>query len=193
MEKLNLITNDIDEALNKASGLRTELFDLIIQDMEKLVTGNLENDFEVGVSEGIKIIENAEKRSEIIFGGFKMNGLDMSKLTEALDKNPDINKLQVKNGRGWKKESLNFDSGSVEINIISAGQGEEVKESIRKMSISALYESIDELLDEIFEKAEELQSRPEYANDEFHNGINHVYEYVYEVYQRLEEINNTLN
>lgn len=191
MEKLNLITNDIEDALNKASGLKTELFDLIIGDMEKLITGNLENNFEVGVSEGIKIIENAGKRSDTVFGGFQVNGFDFEKLREALENNPEFKDFNLDGAKGWKKESLNFDKGTVEINIISAGEDDKnVKEHIRKMSIVSLFESVDELLDEIFEKAEELQSRPEYANDDFHKGINHVYEYVYEIYQRLEEIKN---
>lgn len=194
MEKLNLIQDDISEALNKASELQAELFNLIIHDMEKLITGNIESDFEIGISEGIKIVEKAEERSDYVIGGFQMDGFDLTKLTNAFDNNPEFKDIKINGGRGWKKESLNFDSGTVEINIISAGKDRKnLKEYIRNMSITSLYNSVDELLDEIFEKAEELQSRPEYANDEFHKGINHVYEYVYEIYQRLEDMKNALN
>ena len=59
---------------------------------------------------------------------------------------------------------------------------------LKRVNINTIFESIDRLLDYIYEKSTELQELPENANDEFHLGINYVYEYVYAVYKELEAI-----
>lgn len=187
MEKIDEMKNSLMELNSKFDGLRDELFNIIMDDLEKIMEKDATDEFKRGVDEGINLIEYIYTTDEDEQGiltyiraipGEKIVVTNEENLIETILKEIVTPILSI-NGDDKMKE-----------NIDKLDQREEknTADFLRRININLIFESIDRLLDYIYEKSTELQEMPENANDEFHLGINYVYEYVYAVYKELEAI-----
>lgn len=187
MEKIDEMKNSLMEINSKFDGLRDELFNIIMDDLEKIMEKNATDEFKRGVDEGINLIEYMYTTDEDEQGiltyiraipGEKIVVTNEENLIETILKEIVTPILSI-NGDDKMKG-----------NIDKPDQREEksTADFLRRININLIFESIDRLLDYIYEKSTELQEMPENANDEFHLGINYVYEYVYAVYKELEAI-----
>lgn len=187
MEKIDEMKNSLMEINSKFDGLRDELFNIIMDDLEKIMEKDATDEFKRGVDEGINLIEYMYTTDEDEQGiltyiraipGEKIVVTNEENLIETILKEIVTPILSI-NGDDKMKE-----------NIDKRDQREEksTADFLRRININLIFESIDRLLDYIYEKSTELQEMPENANDEFHLGINYVYEYVYAVYKELEAI-----
>lgn len=187
MEKIDEMKNSLMELNSKFDGLRDELFNIIMDDLEKIMEKDATDEFKRGVDEGINLIEYMYTTDEDEQGiltyiraipGEKIVVTNEENLIETILKEIVTPILSI-NGDDKMKE-----------NIDKPDQREEksTADFLRRININLIFESIDRLLDYIYEKSTEIQEMPENANDEFHLGINYVYEYVYAVYKELEAI-----
>lgn len=187
MEKIYELKNSLMELNSKFDGLRDELFNIIMDDLEKIMEKDATDEFKRGVDEGINLIEYMYTTDEDEQGiltyiraipGEKIVVTNEENLIETILKEIVTPILSI-NGDDKMKE-----------NIDKLDQREEknTADFLKRVNINTIFESIDRLLDYIYEKSTELQEMPENANDEFHLGINYVYEYVYAVYKELEAI-----
>lgn len=187
MEKIDEMKNSLMEINSKFDGLRDELFNIIMDDLEKIMEKDATDEFKRGVDEGINLIEYMYTTDEDEQGiltyiraipGEKIVVTNEENLIETILKEIVTPILSI-NGDDKMKE-----------NIDKRDQREEknTADFLRRININLIFESIDRLLDYIYEKSTELQEMPRNANDEFHLGINYVYEYVYAVYKELEAI-----
>ncbi len=187
MEKIDEMKNSLMEINSKFDGLRDELFNIIMDDLEKIMEKDATDEFKRGVDEGINLIEYMYTTDEDEQGiltyiraipGEKIVVTNEENLIETILKEIVTPILSI-NGDDKMKE-----------NIDKRDQREEknTADFLRRININLIFESIDRLLDYIYEKSTEIQEMPRNANDEFHLGINYVYEYVYAVYKELEAI-----
>ncbi len=187
MEKIDELKNSLMELNSKFDGLRDELFNIIMDDLERIMEKDATDEFKRGVDEGINLIEYMYTTDEDEQGiltyiraipGEKIVVTNEENLIETILKEIVTPILSI-NGDDKMKE-----------NIDKLDQREEknTADFLKRVNINTIFESIDRLLDYIYEKSTELQEMPENANDEFHLGINYVYEYVYAVYKELEAI-----
>lgn len=187
MEKIDELKNSLMELNSKFDGLRDELFNIIMDDLERIMEKDAPVEFKRGVDEGINLIEYMYTTDEDEQGiltyiraipGEKIVVTNEENLIETILKEIVTPILSI-NGDDKMKE-----------NIDKPDQREEksTADFLRRININLIFESIDRLLDYIYEKSTEIQEMPENANDEFHLGINYVYEYVYAVYKELEAI-----
>lgn len=187
MEKIDEMKNSLMELNSKFDGLRDELFNIIMDDLEKIMEKNATDEFKRGVDEGINLIEYMYTTDEDEQGiltyiraipGEKIVVTNEENLIETILKEIVTPILSI-NGDDKMKENIDKPDQREEKNTA---------DFLRRININLIFESIDRLLDYIYEKSTELQEVPENANDEFHLGINYVYEYVYAVYKELEAI-----
>lgn len=188
MEKIDEMKNSLMEINSKFDGLRDELFNIIMDDLEKLLEKDASDEFKKGVEEGINLIEYMYETDEEDRGLFRFIG----EIPEEMKIVPlnDENFLEM-----ILKEvvtpiiTINGDEETRK-NIEDLNRREEknTADFIKRANVDSIFNSIDRLLDYIYEESTELQEMPENANDEFHLGINYVYEYVYAVYKELEKI-----
>lgn len=188
MEKIDEMKNSLMEINSKFDGLRDELFNIIMDDLEKLLEKDASDEFKKGVEEGINLIEYMYETDEEDRGLFRFIG----EIPEEMKIVPlnDENFLEM-----ILKEvvtpiiNINGDE-EMRKNIEDLNRREEknTADFIKRANVDSIFNSIDRLLDYIYEESTELQEMPENANDEFHLGINYVYEYVYAVYKELEKI-----
>lgn len=188
MEKIDEMKNSLMEINSKFDGLRDELFNIIMDDLEKLLEKDASAEFKKGVEEGINLIEYMYETDEEDRGLFRFIG-----------EIPEEMKIVPLNDENFLKMILK----EVVTPIITINGDEETRKNIedlnrreekntadfiKRANVDSIFNSIDRLLDYIYEESTELQEMPENANDEFHLGINYVYEYVYAVYKELEKI-----
>lgn len=187
MEKIDEMKNSLMELNSKFDGLRDELFNIIMDDLEKIMEKDATDEFKRGVDEGINLIEYMYTTDEDEQGiltyiraipGEKIVVTNEENLIETILKEIVTPILSI-NGDDKMKENIDKPDQREEKNTA---------DFLRRININLIFESIDRLLDYIYEKSTELQEMPENANDEFHLGINYVYEYVYAVYKELEAI-----
>ncbi len=187
MEKIDEMKNSLMELNSKFDGLRDELFNIIMDDLEKIMGKDATDEFKRGVDEGINLIEYMYTTDEDEQGiltyiraipGEKIVVTNEENLIETILKEIVTPILSI-NGDDKMKENIDKPDQREEKNTA---------DFLRSININLIFESIDRLLDYIYEKSTELQEMPENANDEFHLGINYVYEYVYAVYKELEAI-----
>ena len=187
MEKIDEMKNSLMELNSKFDGLRDELFNIIMDDLEKIMEKNATDEFKRGVDEGINLIEYMYTTDEDEQGiltyiraipGEKIVVTNEENLIETILKEIVTPILSI-NGDDKMKENIDKPDQREEKNTA---------DFLRRININLIFESIDRLLDYIYEKSTELQEMPRNANDEFHLGINYVYEYVYAVYKELEAI-----
>ena len=188
MEKIDEMKNSLMAINSKFDGLRDELFNIIMDDLEKLLEKDASAEFKKGVEEGINLIEYMYETDEEDRGLFRFIG----EIPEEMKIVPlnDENFLEM-----ILKEvvtpiiTINGDEKTRK-NIEDLNRREEknTADFIKRANVDSIFNSIDRLLDYIYEESTELQEMPENANDEFHLGINYVYEYVYAVYKELEKI-----
>lgn len=188
MEKIDEMKNSLMEINSKFDGLRDELFNIIMDDLEKLLEKDASAEFKRGVDEGINLIEYMYETDKEDRGLFRFIG----EIPEEMKIVPlnDENFLEM-----ILKEvvtpiiTINGDEETRK-NIEDLNRREEknTADFIKRANVDSIFDSIDRLLDYIYEESTELQEMPENANDEFHLGINYVYEYVYAVYKELEKI-----
>ena len=188
MEKIDEMKNSLMEINSKFDGLRDELFNIIMDDLEKLLEKDASAEFKKGVEEGINLIEYMYETDEEDRGLFRFIG----EIPEEMKIVPlnDENFLEM-----ILKEvvtpiiTINGDEETRK-NIEDLNRREEknTADFIKRANVDSIFNSIDRLLDYIYEESTELQEMPENANDELHLGINYVYEYVYAVYKELEKI-----
>ena len=159
-----------------------------MDDLEKLLEKDASAEFKKGVEEGINLIEYMYETDEEDRGLFRFIG-EIPEEMKILPLN-DENFLEM-----ILKEvvtpiiTINGDEETRK-NIEDLNRREEknTADFIKRANVDSIFNSIDRLLDYIYEESTELQEMPENANDEFHLGINYVYEYVYAVYKELEKI-----
>lgn len=188
MEKIDEMKNSLMEINSKFDGLRDELFNIIMDDLEKLLEKDASDEFKKGVEEGINLIEYMYETDEEDRGLFRFIG-----------EIPEEMKIVTLNDENFLEMILK----EVVTPIITINGDEETRKNIedlnrreekntadfiKRANVDSIFNSIDRLLDYIYEESTELQEMPENANDEFHFGINYVYEYVYAVYKELEKI-----
>lgn len=188
MEKIDEMKNSLMEINSKFDGLRDELFNIIMDDLEKLLEKDASAEFKKGVEEGINLIEYMYETDEEDRGLFRFIG-----------EIPEEMKIVPLNDENFLEMILK----EIVTPIININGGEETRKNIedlnrreekntadfiKRANVDSIFNSIDRLLDYIYEESTELQEMPENANDEFHLGINYVYEYVYAVYKELEKI-----
>lgn len=187
MEKIDEMKNSLMELNSKFDGLRDELFNIIMDDLEKIMEKDATDEFKRGVDEGINLIEYMYTTDEDEQGiltyiraipGEKIVVTNEENLIETILKEIVTPILSI-NGDDKIKENIDKPDQREEKNTA---------DFLRRININLIFESIDRLLDYIYEKSTEIQEMPENANDEFHLGINYVYEYVYAVYKELEAI-----
>ncbi|KGF06943.1 hypothetical protein HMPREF1634_06750 [Tissierellia bacterium S7-1-4] len=187
MEKIDEMKNSLMELNSKFDGLRDELFNIIMDDLEKIMEKDATDEFKRGVDEGINLIEYMYTTDEDEQGiltyiraipGERIVVTNEENLIETILKEIVTPILSI-NGDDKMKENIDKPDQREEKNTA---------DFLRRININLIFESIDRLLDYIYEKSTELQEMPENANDEFHLGINYVYEYVYAVYKELEAI-----
>ena len=188
MEKIDEMKNSLMAINSKFDGLRDELFNIIMDDLEKLLEKDASAEFKKGVEEGINLIEYMYETDEEDRGLFRFIG-EIQEEMKIVPMN-DENFLEM-----ILKEvvtpiiTINGDEETRK-NIEDLNRREEknTADFIKRANVDSIFNSIDRLLDYIYEESTELQEMPENANDEFHLGINYVYEYVYAVYKELEKI-----
>ena len=188
MEKIDEMKNSLMEINSKFDGLRDELFNIIMDDLEKLLEKDASAEFKKGVEEGINLIEYMYETDKEDRGLFRFIG-----------EIPEEMKIAPMNEENFLEMILK----EVVTPIITINGDEETRKNIedlnrreekntadfiKRANVDSIFDSIDRLLDYIYEESTELQEMPENANDEFHLGINYVYEYVYAVYKELEKI-----
>lgn len=187
MEKIDEMKNSLMEINSKFDGLRDELFNIIMDDLEKIMEKDATDEFKRGVDEGINLIEYMYTTDEDEQGiltyiraipGEKIVVTNEENLIETILKEIVTPILSI-NGDDKMKENIDKPDQREEKNTA---------DFLRRININLIFESIDRLLDYIYEKSTEIQEMPRNANDEFHLGINYVYEYVYAVYKELEAI-----
>ncbi|PVY94325.1 hypothetical protein C7381_10527 [Ezakiella coagulans] len=187
MEKIDELKNSLMELNSKFDGLRDELFNIIMDDLERIMEKDAPVEFKRGVDEGINLIEYIYKTDEDGQGilsfikempGEKIVVTNEENLIETILKEI-VAPIIGMSGNAEIKE---------DIEELNRKEEKNTADFLKRVNINTIFESIDRLLDYIYEKSTELQEMPENANDEFHLGINYVYEYVYAVYKELEAI-----
>lgn len=187
MEKIDELKNSLMELNSKFDGLRDELFNIIMDDLERIMEKDAPVEFKRGVYEGINLIEYIYKTDEDGQGilsfikempGEKIVVTNEENLIETILKEIVAPIIRMSGNAEIKED----------IEELNRKEEKNTADFLKRVNINTIFESIDRLLDYIYEKSTELQEMPENANDEFHLGINYVYEYVYAVYKELEAI-----
>lgn len=188
MEKIDEMKNSLMEINSKFDGLRDELFNIIMDDLEKLLEKDASDEFKKGVEEGINLIEymyetDKEERGLFRFIGeipeeMKIVPLNDENFLEMILKEVVTPIITINGDEETRKN----------IEDLNRREEKNTADFIKRANVDSIFNSIDRLLDYIYEESTELQEMPENANDEFHLGINYVYEYVYAVYKELEKI-----
>lgn len=187
MEKIDEMKNSLMEINSKFDGLRDELFNIIMDDLEKLLEKDASAEFKKGVEEGINLIEYMYETDEEDRGLFRFIGdipeeniapVNDEMLLEMILKEVVTPILTINGDEEMRKN----------IEDLNRREEKNTADFIKRANVDSIFNSIDRLLDYIYEESTELQEMPENANDEFHLGINYVYEYVYAVYKELEAI-----
>lgn len=187
MEKIDEMKNSLMEINSKFDGLRDELFNIIMDDLEKLLEKDASAEFKKGVEEGINLIEYMYETDEEDRGLFRFIGdipeeniapVNDEMLLEMILKEVVTPIITINGDEEMRKN----------IEDLNRREEKNTADFIKRANVDSIFNSIDRLLDYIYEESTELQEMPENANDEFHLGINYVYEYVYAVYKELEAI-----
>lgn len=188
MEKIDEMKNSLMAINSKFDGLRDELFNIIMDDLEKLLEKDASAEFKKGVEEGINLIEYMYETDEEDRGLFRFIGEipEEMKIVPLNDENflemilkEVVTPIITINGDEETRKNIEY---------LNRREEKNTADFIKRANVDSIFNSIDRLLDYIYEESTELQEMPENANDEFHLGINYVYEYVYTVYKELEKI-----
>ena len=158
-----------------------------MDDLERTMEKDAPVEFKRGVDEGINLIEYIYKTDEDGQGILSfIKGMPGEKIVVTNEENlietilkEIVAPIVRMSGNAEIKE---------DIEELNRKEEKNTADFLKRVNINTIFESIDRLLDYIYEKSTELQEMPENANDEFHLGINYVYEYVYAVYKELEAI-----